>query len=211
MDFLIRLFRTLAFERRLQVVQLVFQQPGITLHQVQSELCMPEPDASKHMKLLSAHGVIDSRPSGKYLLASPAIPAKTSHVLLKRVRLLLEKLLKEDTLVEAAQAVCPGVDDADWSDVLNAMCFELTAYTHLRRLLIIRMVSKQRQADLLTIMGLIGMSHSAARRHTDKLIRRGVLCAARTGNRHLVQIPANFTTPFRGSLFAAVRDHLAGS
>ena len=211
MDFLIRLFRTLAFERRLRIVQLAFRQPGITLREIQSGLSMSEPDASKHMKLLSAHGIIDSRPSGRYLLASPATPAGTGHLLLKRVRLLLKKRLKEDTLAEAALAVCPDVDDADWNDVLSAMCFEFTAYTHLRRVLIIRMLSKQRRADLPTIMRSIGMSHAAACRHVDKLVRRGVLCDAMSGNKHLVQIPASFTTPFRGSLFTAVRDYLTAS
>lgn len=208
MDFLIRLFRTLAFERRLRIVQLASRQPGITLGEIQSELSMPEPDASKHMKLLSAHGIIDSRPSGSYLLARRASPAETGHVVLKRVRLLLGRYLKDDTLAEAARAVCPHAGCDDWSGVLRAMCFEFTAYTHLRRLLILRMLSRQGKADLLTIMHTIGMSHSAARRQTDKLIRRGVLRAVRSGNKYVVELAKTFATPFRRSLFTVVRAYL---
>ena len=53
MDFLVRLFRTLAFERRLQIVQLIAKRPGLTVGKIGAELGMPQPDTSKHVKLLS--------------------------------------------------------------------------------------------------------------------------------------------------------------
>lgn len=211
MDFLIRLFRALACGPRLQIVQLTSRQPGIALHEIQSELSIPEPDASKHMKLLSANGIVDSRPSGRYLLTRPAKPSETALVVLRCVRALLGRYLREDALPEAVQAVCPEREGGDWGVVLDAMQFEFTAYTHLRRLLILRMLCERERADLLAIMRTIGMSHSAARRQTDKLVRRGILREVRSGNRYVMEIPKTLATPFRRSLFAAVREYLTST
>ena len=208
MDFLVRLFRVLAFERRLAMVQLVANRPGITLTDTWSRLQMPQPDASRHMKLLSAHGVIDARPSGRYLLAEAGSPSETTHVVLRRVRHLLSKYLKDAPLPQAARAVCPDRDSADWPDVFSAMRFEFTAYTHLRRLLILRLLIQEDTADLMTIMRTIGMSHTAARRQTDKLVRRGILRELRSGRRYVLQIRPKLNTTFRSALFAAVRDYL---
>jgi len=170
---------------------------------------MPAPDASKHVKLLSAHGVIDTRPSGTVVIAGPGQPSDTGHIVLRRVRLLLRRHLKESTLEETVRAVCPDREEVEWGRVFEAMCFEFTAYTHLRRLLILQMLCRKESADLLTIRREIGMSHTAVCRQTDKLVRRGLLQPDRDGRGRVLRITRRLATPFRSSLFSAVRDYLA--
>ena len=208
MDFIVRLFRALAFARRLQIIRLITTRPGLTLGQVASETGMPMPDASRHLNLLSDHGIIDARPSGTFLLARPGSPTATPHIVLKRIRAFMRSHLGAGTATAAAEAVCPNCHQPEWASVFEAMCFEFTAYTHLRRLLILRTLLKCEQADLLTIMREVGMSRTAARRQTDKLVRRGVLAESRSGRKQVLEIPEAFGTPFRSMLLAAVRDYL---
>ena len=208
MDFIVRLFRALAFARRLEIIRLITIQPGLTLGQVASEMGMPMPDASKHLKLLSDHGLIDARPSGRFLLANPGSPTATPHIVLKRVRELMRRHLGADAPTATAEAVCPDCGRPEWATVFEAMCFEFTAYTHLRRLLILRTLLKRGRADRLTIMREVGMSHTAARRQTDKLVRRGILAESRSGRKPVLEIPKTLGTAFRSTLFAGVRDYL---
>ena len=132
----------------------------------------------------------------------------TSHVILKTVRTLLRKHLAESALDDVVDAVCPDAERREWSVVLRAMCFQFTAYTHLRRLLILRLLLTQGEADLVTIMREIGMSRAAARRHLDKLARRGIVDVCRSEKRSVVRIAGKSRTAFQASLWAAVRDYL---
>ena len=90
------------------------------------------------------------------------------------------------------------------------MCFEFTAYTHLRRPLLLRMLCEMRSADVATIMQRIGMSQAAASRQTSKLARRGLVRQRRSGTESVVENPKVFATAFRASLFGAVRNYLMG-
>ena len=129
-------------------------------------------------------------------------------MILKCVRRSLKKYLGDSTLQQASRGVCPDRDATDWADVHRAMCFDFTAYTHLRRLLLLRMLCSQERADLETIVREIGMSYTAARRQIDKLSRRGLVNVQRSKEGDVLTMPAEIRTPHRASLFQAVQDYL---
>ena len=128
--------------------------------------------------------------------------------MLKEIRRIVHRLLGSEGLAQTAQAVCPDDAQATWETVYEAMCFDFTAYTHLRRLMILRFLDRQDSADLARICSEIGMSPMAARRQTDKLIRRGILRKGRDGRMTVVCICRERSTWLRTRLLTCVLSSL---
>ena len=84
------------------------------------------------------------------------------------------------------------------------MCFDFTAYTHLRRLPMLRRLDSRQRSDLVQMSREIGMSHMAAWRHTDKLLRRGLLYESRHGKRGVFAIRRPPSTWLRTELLNCV-------
>jgi len=154
---------------------------------------------------------VDSTPSGPHVRSRPGDADITEHIILKGVRRWLAEHLASQALPETAEAVGLDRGDAQWPDVFQAICFELTAYTHLRRLLVLRQLCECRHSDLEALREKIGMSSTAAQRQVDKLRRRGIVEVARDGRRLVVQLPATLDTPFRSALFDLLREQLSRS
>jgi len=208
MDFLVRIFRALAYPPRLSILRTALTNPALPIRDIAAAMSMDMPMASKHVKVLAAHGIIDARPSGSFVLLHEQKLDTTQHGLLRSLRKLLGRHLAKTPLNRASAAVCPDRKAAQWDDVFDAMCFDFTAYTHLRRLLILRLICQQGEADMAAFTREIGMSQRAALRQTDKLLRRGLLCATKSSRRLQLQIPEHLGTGFRTSLFKAVREHI---
>ena len=75
MDFVVRLFRVLAFTGRLRIMREVLKSPRLTVADIARALGYTDGETSKHLKLLRAHGLVDARPSGRFVLTGPAKPA----------------------------------------------------------------------------------------------------------------------------------------
>ncbi len=209
MDFLIKLFRSLSHTMRLRIIQFVISHPEATLSEIADALGMSKSEASRHVSLLASVGAIESRPSGRFLLVNAADPRSSEHSVLRKVRRLLTKYLDEGSLREASDALRLGAGKQNWNALLAAMCFEFTAYTNLRRLLLLRLLSEQGPMDSAAVMQKIGLSQAAMRRHVDKLLRRGILSETTPGRRSQYSIVNRPEAPFRRELLAVMRAHLA--
>lgn len=210
MDYLVRLFRTLANARRLAILRLIASRPDSLVTGIAAELGIPQSKVSAHLKLLFDHGIVEKRPTGACVLTKIGRPRDARHEVLKALRRIIQRLLGSATLADAGQAVCSDEKRLTWDRVYETMCFDFTAYTHLRRLLVLRFLDQQDAATLPRICREIGMSHMAAWRQTDKLIRRGILCEGRAGRTIVVDVCREPSTWLRRQLLtcvlAALRD-----
>ena len=94
------------------------------------------------------------------------------------------------------------------SDRALFACF--TAFTHPRRLQILRYMSDSRTAALEDLGTQLSMSPRACLRHIDKLERRGLLRRKAMG-KHTAYALTGGNSPLTNELFRAVRSSLDGS
>jgi len=207
MDSIVCLFRALASVPRLQMLRSLLNHPDVPLGNVVQALSCPM--ASRHMKLLAQTGLILTRPSGRYVFCRPARTDDPGSDFLKRVRGILARYLRGKSAPLLSAAVLGDSPPATWEAVLERMCFEFTAYAHLRRLLMLRLLCEEGRADAMGFVTRIGMSCPAALRHADKLVRRGVASAAQDGEPRCFSICRRPEPAFRRALLAVVRQQVA--
>ena len=177
METIVRLFRVLANLRRIQALRLLAVLGELPVMQIAWATGLAPARLSAHLGLLAAVGLVWRRRSGRtvhYRLAEqPGSPVAA-------------------TALRALVAVFAVVDDGDPRRVARAgqaespthsdgalfACF--TAFTHPRRLQVIRYLEREGTASLTELTAALAMSPRACLRHLDKLERRGFLrCRAR--------------------------------
>lgn len=210
MDYIVRLFRSLANTTRQAILHFVVHNPGSPVSVIATKLELPRPDVSKALRILSDQGIVDKRPAGTYVLATLGEAESARHHVLRHVRMALAKVFAADHVSAAAEVVCPEHEEPTWPELYEMMCFDFTAYTHLRRLLMLRYLDGHQGRDLAQMSREIGMSHMAGWRHTDKLLRRGLLHESRDGRRGVLAIQHPPSTWLRAELLNCVLASLRG-
>ncbi len=156
-----RTCRALANRRRLQLLQLVMKKPGVSVTSAARELRLPLTITSLYLRSLNARGLLRVVRKGKWVsyIAGPDPSVPETAILLKSLGKSLRKGPRS----------------------LDRVFHVLTAFTHPRRMALIRAVGGG--ADHLQAIRMeTGISSSAALRHLDKLCRRGFL--VRGGGRY---------------------------
>ena len=186
MDLVISLCRLLANERRLCLHHAVWKQPGISVGSLAEELRLVQPKVSSHLRLMAGFQLLDLRPSGRQVhvhLPPSGLPTtdfvRAVHRLVTRTWTTMADANPTHTNVWDWLGTEEGDEAPAWEHAAARMISCLTAYTHLRRLLLLRCL---RHGGLLTQEQLaegIGMSSSAASRQLLKLTRRGLVESAR--------------------------------
>jgi DNA-binding transcriptional ArsR family regulator len=92
--------------------------------------------------------------------------------------------------------------------VLDVVFDAATAFGNVRRLQILRLLMQESPRTAAAIVGGLGMSSAACRRHVDKLLRRGCLRQAGTGAWSQSE---SGKTPFHETLLREVRNELGRS
>ena len=210
MDFIVRLFRALANVRRLAILHFAVQNPGCKVTKIARELSLPQTIVSNYLKLLCEHGLAEKRPSGTYVLVSVGRPGDARHVVVRRVREILRRLFGSADVAGAARAVCPDTDSADWATIYEALCFDFTAYTHLRRLMILRLLDREGTMAMEEVRRQLSMSPLAARRQTDKLVRRGIISVKKGAQDDTITIRKKSFSWLRRQLLESVMSSLRG-
>lgn len=172
---LVRLARAIASRPRLRVLSWLAQR-GPTVPTVLSrELKLSLPSLSTHLKVLSSVGLIQGRRSAArchYAFDSPY----GEHTLSGGMSRWLKTLLKDVTSDTQSKTGNPS------ESALHTVIFQAaTAFTDLRRLRILRHLDRQGEATVEALVERLRMSRFAAKRHTAKLCRRGLLVALSQG------------------------------
>jgi len=214
-DETVTLFRVLANPLRLRVHRAVHDEPGIPVSRLAARLAVREVVVSQNLRILQAAGLVASRPSGRFVhvhpVMTPRSDRRSSAVAGRLLTTLWEKV--GDAEAEPALVWEPvGSQSAggDPKSLTGAIVFVCTAYTHLRRLLILRLLAQAGPLTQETVAEEIGMSAPALTRHLSKLLRRGVVrrVAKVPGNQwQLVERPG---TQFQRALHRMVLEQLLG-
>ena len=157
-----RTCRVLANEKRLSCLKAVLEQPGRSVGELAERVCISEALASELLRALQARGLIQANRQSRWVYYSP----KPDPMVIG-VRPLLEAL-KRALLVE-------GMSE-------NEMIHTLTAFTHPRRLEILRCL--QKAADDTSVEKLAAstrISLPALYRHLVKLTARGLVSCNEKG------------------------------
>ena len=210
MDFIVRLFRVLANTNRLAILRFIIRHPESMVATIAEELEMKQPALSNSLKHLSEHGLVDKRPAGTYVLTRLGRPASARHPVLKRVLQLLPNLYGSADVQQVCELAGSNTSGPTWTEIHAAASFEFTAYTHLRRLLILRFLAERGSTSLDEIRAVVGMSRVAVRRHVDKLVRRNLVRGSEEGEEAIVSIRKRPTTWLRRELLGAVLSSFRG-
>jgi len=197
-NLIVSVCRALANRLRLHLLLTVYSSPGLSVAQIADRVGRPISAVSRHLRQLGQYQMVEARPSGRHVYYHPPKPGSTRSEFLTGLQKLLTQTLvagrlnctlaqvcndseKPSSRPNAASArqgrrrtpvgkVCPG-----WEPVFQEMIRCFTAYTHLRRLLCLRLMLQGKRLVQAAMRTEIGMSVYAVSRQTRKLTRRGVL------------------------------------
>ncbi len=176
MQLIVSACRTLANRLRLRLLRVIHDKPGQPVHVLAAAVKQP-PDAVSHqLKLLCDYQFARAAPSGRRVFYHPVASGATSHPFLRGLRELLDEALLAAWKIRTPDKVCE-FETGRWDDSLLKL---FTTYTHLRRLLILRLLDSHGAVTIASVSEQIGMSPDAAYRHLDKLRRRGVVASSGT-------------------------------
>ena len=211
MDLIVSLFRALANELRLRMFATVHARPGITVSDLGVQLGVPDFLISQHLRVLADMGLLDARPSGRFVHVHPPPATSVRSGLVSSVSQCLAPLLvadrdgnlTPDQVWDSGQH--PTCDAAP--SVFARLIFLFTAYTHLRRLLLLRCLAQKGPTPRDTLTEEIGMSSAAAARQLSKLERRGLVTRTQ-GTGGTWELVASPGTPAQQALHCLVMDVL---
>ena len=150
-----RTFRVIASEKRLRCLKVVLKTPDCSVEQVAQATGISEVQSSLALRALQARGLIASKRQSRWVLYAP----------------------DPDVSVMAAKAFLSAMKTAlldsriDASRIVNAA----KAYTHPRRIDIVRATAQADEIDPLGLAAQLGFSPAAMFRHLAILESRGVV------------------------------------
>lgn len=175
MQLIVTTCRVLASRPRLRLVQAVFARPDAPVQVLAHKVGQPISTTSHQLHLLSGYRFLHTEPSGRQVYCQPVQTALAANPFLRSLQELLHDLFAHADLDRTLVQVCDAGTPPSWEAVFEALVKVFTAYTHLRRLLILREVARRGACSEAALVEAIGMSPDATRRHVAKLRRRGLL------------------------------------
>lgn len=150
-----RTCRALANPRRLRCLRAVLLSPGLAVGEVASAAKLPQDQASLCLRALQARGLLHGAREGRCVRYYP-LP---------------------DPLVPTAAPILAGVSRALLKERVadRALIRSLTAFTHPRRLCILRLLKRGGAATSGSLSRAGRMSEAALFRHLNKLAERGIV------------------------------------
>ena len=150
-----RTCRVLANKRRLQCLRAVLETPGATVGAIAALARLPQNQTSACLRTLQARGLLQAGRISRWVhyhpFADPLVPV-AAPILSGLSRALLQEKMP-----------CPKIIRS------------LTAFTHPRRLTILRLLQKNKRLSFSALARQSDISPAALARHLDKLKRREVV------------------------------------
>ncbi len=207
MEVIVQLFRVLANHERIRIVRLLAVCGEQCVCDIARAVGMRGNYVSDHLRRLAAVGVVWKRRSGVFvyyrLADEPARPLTAEVVKVLREAFSHVRVRKPGQVAFADQR-----RSQERSDAALFACF--TAFTHPRRLQIIRHLWEHGDCAAGVLRRELHMSPPALSRQLDKLERRGVTCVARVGRELLCSL-APHQNQVVGDVLGAVLADLAPS
>jgi len=202
MESLVRLCRTLANYRRLAIVRLLAIAGEQAASAISKALGTSPAETSNELRMLVANGVLWQRRSGRYVYYD--ISKSTVDRRQPIISLLKGSFSKK----------LPGkrklADLVRWREAANGCPADkhiyacLTAFTHPRRLQILKHLTERGPATRLALSSALSMSEAASERQLDKLVRRGVVTRTHNGLEYVYSLRKSLDAEFDSRLLACV-------
>lgn len=182
MHLVVSVCRVLASRSRLRLLRVIHEQPGLTVEALASAAALSVPVASRHLSSLANYQLAQATPGGRYVRYAPARPRSTSHRFLLEMQAYLQDMLGAQQPAGVLANVCAEAVEPTWTAVHDALIKLFTAYTHLRRLFLLRYLARRGASTVEQLCAQLNMSAAAAHRHLHKLQRRGLLMSSADSN-----------------------------
>ena len=206
MESLARLCRALANYQRLAIIRLLVVAGELRVSAIAEALDAPQPSVSNELRVLVTNGVIWQRRSGKSVFYSVARSKgdPRRHIIEALVSAFSRKQRGKKSLADVAgwseaEGECPADDEI--------FAF-LTAFTHPRRLQILRWLAEHGSGAKPAIASDLAMSPNACGRHLAKLQRRGVVVRYGEGPDRLYRVGLSSRVSFGPRLLQKVLNHV---
>jgi DNA-binding transcriptional ArsR family regulator len=211
-EIIVRVARAIASELRLRILSLLAREQEMTPTRLAAELRLPLNVLSLHLRTLTTAGLISRRKSGTwchYRAESPYDATTLSGKLASWLRSLLASA--------GRSGENPGLHEVrDGSAVPEARLHEsifeaATAFTDLRRLQILRYLTRQPAATAQEMVEALRLSSQACDRHMQKLTRRGYVQTRNDGQQIVYELNSAAKTAVHGRMFEIVRTSWKGA
>jgi len=177
MEIIVQRFRALASDVRIRIIRVLVVLGETSVNKLADATGIRPCTISFHLRVLVASGLVWRRRSGRtvyYRVADEPSSRLTQQILLLLERAFRGVRVRDPKLV----AQCDQADSPKHSDAVLFAYF--TAFTHPRRLQIIRELHTQETATPDSLVRRLSMSPQACSRHALKLSRRGFVSILKT-------------------------------
>jgi len=205
-EIVVRIARAIASRPRLRLLSCMAQSTETAPTELARTQKMSIGLASAHLRTLSMAGLIQRRRSGVWCYCSADSPY-SEDAISGRVMAWLRPVLKGPTkaahdygLVQVRDC---SVGDAERS-LHDAIYDAATAFTCVRRIQILRRLTRGDAVGVSALTSELSMSDAAVSRHMSKLTRRGFVTSTPSGHSLAYGLAAEFKTPVHAKLFEMV-------
>ena len=207
-ELIVRVLRTIACATRLRILARLMRADEATPSRLARDLRLRPDVLSLHLARLTSAGLIQRRRSGARHYCSARSPYDDTTLSGQVVEWL------HYALATGSQDPPTGASPHAYAsrrslDAHRAVFDAATAFTHPRRIQILRRLSRGKPPHVITLMQELRMSSAAVSRHTDKLIRRGYVRALPPARGLTYELVRKGKTPLHGRLLAIVAAHWA--
>ena len=199
--------RAIACFARLRILSRLAKTAEMAPTRLATDLAMPPPVISAHLRRLSSTGLIQRRRSGSWCYCVPKSPY-SNRALSGMVASWLFGILRKpaEAIRDCRLSQVCNLAEGALEATLHTLIFEAaTAFTNVRRLQILRQLSKNEVVTSEVLSQELSMSESAVSRHTAKLIRRGYVTLAQTKRPLGYRLAGEFKSPIHARLSKIVR------
>ena len=203
----VQVCRTVACHTRLKILDFLASHREVSPTDLARRLDIPLPKLSEHLRRLSASGLIQRRHSGVrcYCVAKSPYGETTLSGKLSRW---LFRVFRDPSSDSSAVSGKGRVNSRSVESTHQLIFNAATAFTHLRRVQILRHLETRGESDSETMTAQLKMSPSALSRHCAKLARRGVLVAQETEDGWKCRLAGKARTPIHQEMFEIIRSSL---
>jgi DNA-binding MarR family transcriptional regulator len=205
-ELIVRILRAVACMARLRLLSRLAQTDEAAPTTLARDLRMRLNLVCTHLARLASAGLIQRRRSGVWCYCKAESPYSTEALSGKITSWLCEALRASGSLSgdEGRRQAHRARRAKEQAEVHRIVFDAATAFTHARRLQILRRLAGGDRVELRALAAELHMSPAAATRHTAKLVRRGYIESHAIGRRLAYRRSSTFKTRIHSKLFEIV-------
>jgi len=193
-------FRTLADRNRICILLLLAHHAELSASEIAEKLHLSRPNASFHLKMLCASGLVFRRRCGTWIFHSLRSAEQAGW--LSSLAAAIREGVRNSGVKQLREYRDFGQQNAQ--RLVESLFRVATAFTSLRRLLLINHLRDSPAKALQDLLNAVPMSDQALSRHLTKLTNRGYLRSDSRSKEEKLRIPATFESRIQARVLSVV-------